>query len=95
MDEFKTLNSKRMVDRLMADLELDKPTIAEMIMEIKQVGLAIQLENTDVSFLERNKNEIITSMWKVVRVAKIMKDKNIDIEIDSPIGPHPKKLLIH
>lgn len=84
-----------MVDRLMADLEFDKPTIAEMIAEIKQVGLAIQLENTDVAFLEKNKNEIITSMWKVVRVAKIMKDENIDIEIVSPLGPHPKKQLIH
>lgn len=95
MDDQSNSDNKNMVDKIMADLEWDKPSITEMVMEIKQVGLAIQLENTDISFLEKNKEEIITTMWKAVKVAKILKDKNINIEIDSPVRTVTKKQSIH
>lgn len=70
------------INRLLEKLDIFRPSLEEMISEIAQAGLSIKLEKADVGFFETHKEEVIVSMWKVVKVAKIMEEQNIDVDLN-------------
>ncbi len=80
-----------LIDELMEKLEIDKPTLKEMLQEISRAGIAIKLENGGVRFFEKHRSEVISSMWKIVRVAKILNDNNIEFNLDDLQIPRIKK----
>lgn len=75
-------DQEEVISELLNKLEIYKPTISEMLEEIAQSGVSIKLENADPKYFESHKDEVITYMWKVVRVAKILKGRHKDFKFN-------------
>lgn len=58
-------------------LDLLKPSKEEMLKEISQSGLVIKLENGDVNGLIEHQEELISTMWKLVQMEKLMESKDL------------------
>lgn len=84
MDYQSEENTNEVIVKLLEKLEVTKPSIEEMLIEIAQSGLSIKLEDANVSFFEKHQAEAISSMWKVVRIAKILKKQNLNIDLNMP-----------
>lgn len=81
MDKFD--HKQELISQLMEDLDFVKPSVTEMLTEIRDAGLVIKLENSSVSFLEKNREQVVISMWKAVRVAKMLNERDINVEFDA------------
>lgn len=77
------MKKNRLMDKLINKLDLYRPSEQEMLREIAQSGLSVSLENADIDFIEKHKLEIIVSMWKVVRMAKMVDENNFNINLIS------------
>lgn len=56
----------------MQRLDLLKPSREEMLKEISQSGLSISLENGNFDYLTNHKDELISTMWKVVKMSQMV-----------------------
>lgn len=96
MDYQSEENTNEVIDKLLEKLEVTKPSTEEMLIEIAQSGLSIKLEDANVSFFEEHQVEAISSMWKVVRIAKILKSQNLNIDFGlSSARPRIHKKRLH
>lgn len=96
MDFLKPDNSEETIEKLLETLEVNKPSAEEMRAEIAQSGLVIKLEDANVSYFEKHQAEAISSMWKVVRVSKILKSQNLNIDFGmSSARPRIHKKRLH
>jgi len=82
MIDWQDKDQEEVVSELLTKLEMYKPTQPEMLEEIAQSGVSIKLENADPKYFESHKDEVISYMWKVVRVAKILKEKKLDLKFN-------------
>lgn len=66
------MKNKDSVATFMQRLDLFKPSKEEMLKEISQSGLSISLENGNFDFLTNHKDELISTMWKVVKMSQMV-----------------------
>lgn len=64
-------------------LDLLKPSREEMLKEISESGLRISLENGNVDFLTKHKDELICTMWKVVKMSQLVGPEDAHILFDN------------
>ena len=96
MDFLKQDNSKETIEKLLEKLEVIKPSTEEMRAEIAQSGLSIKLGSANVNYFEEHQAEAISSMWKVVRITKILQEQNLNIDLNMPsFRPRVHKKRLH
>ncbi len=66
------MKNKDSVSTFMQRLDLLKPSREEMLKEISQSGLSISLENGNFDYLTNHKDELISTMWKVVKMSQMV-----------------------
>ncbi len=66
------MKKKDSVSTFMQRLDLLKPSREEMLKEISQSGLSISLENGNFDYLTNHKDELISTMWKVVKMSQMV-----------------------
>lgn len=66
------MKNKDSVATFMQRLDLLKPSKEEMLKEISQSGLSISLENGNFDYLTNHKDELISTMWKVVKMSQMV-----------------------
>jgi hypothetical protein len=79
-------NNSGIINSLLNRLDILRPSVEEMLTEISRSGLSINLENVDAKFIERHKLEVITSMWKIVKVAKMVDEQVINVNLSEDHG---------
>lgn len=67
----------------MQRLDLLKPSKEEMLKEISESGLRISLENGNVDFLTNHKDELISTMWKVMKMSQLVDPRDMPILFDN------------
>lgn len=96
MDFLKQDNFEETIERLLERLEVIKPSTEEMRKEIAQSGLSIKLDSANVNYFEKHQTEAISSMWKVVRLTKILREQNLNIDLNIPtVRPRILKKRLH
>lgn len=63
-------------------LDLFRPSKEEMLKEISQSGLSISIENGNVDYLTTHKDELISTMWKVVKISKYVDPQDLSQFMD-------------
>ncbi len=76
------MNPMRKKLTLLKKLDLVRPSTEEMLKEISQSGLTIKLENGNVDYLANHKDEVIKTMWKVVKMSQMVEPGDLPQLLD-------------